>query len=155
MDSSSSTAGFTRIDDPYEPPLSCEIKIEQKFGICPTPCDMAGQNASPIDWAAANVHYDLVREVLSLDSNHLIKLSFLNCIRRLELVWDDGEQFEDVAKKMFFRWLLYTAASASDFPFVQELLHKDALPVFYEGEYGVTDALYAASRGIKVLSLRV
>ena len=52
-------------------------------------------------------------------------------------------------------WLLYTAASASDFPFVQELLHKYALPVFYEGEYGVTDILYAAATGIKVLSLRV
>ncbi|PWA63774.1 F-box domain, cyclin-like protein [Artemisia annua] len=44
-------------------------------------------------------------------------------------------------------WLLYTAASASDFLFVQELLHKDALPVFNEGEYGVTDILYAATGG--------
>ncbi|PWA54386.1 5'-3' exonuclease family protein [Artemisia annua] len=50
------------------------------------------------DWAAANGYHDLVRELLGLDSNHLIKLSFLSRIRRLELVWDDGEQFEDVAK---------------------------------------------------------
>ncbi|KAL4561782.1 hypothetical protein LXL04_033956 [Taraxacum kok-saghyz] len=35
--------GFTGIDDPYEPPLNCEIMIEQKDGVCPTPCDMAGQ----------------------------------------------------------------------------------------------------------------
>ncbi|KAL7608636.1 hypothetical protein Lser_V15G13299 [Lactuca serriola] len=127
--------------------------------------------ASPIDWAAANGHYDLVRELLRLDSNHLIKLSSLRRIRRLEVVWDDEEQFDDVAKNRSFvaqkllhegdakrgknsligsgygGWLLYTAASAGDFPFVQELLHKDPLLVFGEGEYGVTDVLYAAARG--------
>ncbi|KAL4568245.1 hypothetical protein LXL04_023853 [Taraxacum kok-saghyz] len=127
--------------------------------------------ASPIDWAAANGHYDLVRELLRLDSNHLIKLSSLRRIRRLEVVWDDEEQFDDVAKNRSFvaqkllhegdakrgknsligsgygGWLLYTAASAGDFPFVQELLHKDPLLVFGEGEYGVTDILYAAARG--------
>ncbi|PWA38884.1 ankyrin repeat family protein [Artemisia annua] len=127
--------------------------------------------ASPIDWAAANGHYDLVRELLRLDSNHLIKLSSLRRIRRLEVVWDDEEQFDDVAKNRslvaqkllhegdhkrgknsligsgYGGWLLYTAASAGDFAFVQELLHKDALLVFGEGEYGVTDILYAAARG--------
>lgn len=127
--------------------------------------------ASPIDWAAANGHYDLVRELLRLDSNHLIKLSSLRRIRRLEVVWDDEEQFDDVAKNRslvaqkllhegdakrgknsligsgYGGWLLYTAASAGDFPFVQELLHKDPLLVFGEGEYGVTDILYAAARG--------
>ncbi|GJW60937.1 adenylyl-sulfate kinase 3 [Tanacetum coccineum] len=41
--------GFTGIDDPYEPPLRCEIKIEQNNGICPTPCDMAGQVVSYLD----------------------------------------------------------------------------------------------------------
>ncbi|KAL4576050.1 hypothetical protein LXL04_012138 [Taraxacum kok-saghyz] len=41
--------GFTRIDDPYEPPLNCEIMIEQKDGVCPTPCDMAGQVVSYLD----------------------------------------------------------------------------------------------------------
>ncbi|KAI7742123.1 hypothetical protein M8C21_026443 [Ambrosia artemisiifolia] len=127
--------------------------------------------ASPIDWAAANGHYDLVRELLRLDSNHLIKLSSLRRIRRLEVVWDDEEQFDDVAKNRssvvrkllhegdakkgknsligsgYGGWLLYTAASAGDFSFVQELLHKDPLLVFGEGEYGVTDILYAAARG--------
>ncbi|KAJ0450673.1 putative ankyrin repeat-containing domain-containing protein [Helianthus annuus] len=127
--------------------------------------------ASPIDWAAANGHYDLVRELLRLDSNHLIKLSSLRRIRRLEVVWDDEEQFDDVAKNRssvvqkllhegdakkgknsligsgYGGWLLYTAASAGDFDFVQELLHKDPLLVFGEGEYGVTDILYAAARG--------
>lgn len=54
--------------------------------------------ASPIDWAAANGHYDLVRELLRLDGNHLIQLTSLRRIRRLETVWDDEEQFDDVAK---------------------------------------------------------
>ncbi|TXG66322.1 hypothetical protein EZV62_007597 [Acer yangbiense] len=35
--------GFTGIDDPYEPPLSCEIEIIQKDGVCATPGDMAGE----------------------------------------------------------------------------------------------------------------
>lgn len=122
--------------------------------------------ASPIDWAAANGHYDLVRELIRLDGNHLIKLTSLRRIRRLETVWDDEEQFHDVAKcrsgvarKLFSEcqikkaknslmggWLLYTAASAGDLNFVQELLEKDPLLVFGEGEYGVTDMLYAAAR---------
>ncbi|WJZ94005.1 hypothetical protein VitviT2T_012900 [Vitis vinifera] len=34
--------GFTGIDDPYEPPLNCEIEIQQKDGVCPSPNDMAG-----------------------------------------------------------------------------------------------------------------
>lgn len=126
--------------------------------------------ASPIDWAAANGHYDLVRELLRLDGNHLIKLTSLRRIRRLESVWDDEEQFDDVArcrsqvaKKLHLEcetkkgknslltagyggWLLYTAASAGDVDFVRELLEKDPLLVFGEGEYGVTDILYAAAR---------
>ncbi|PON95283.1 Transmembrane protein [Trema orientale] len=126
--------------------------------------------ASPIDWAAANGHYDLVRELLRIDSNHLIKLTSLRRIRRLETVWDDEEQYHDVAKcrsrvarKLFFHceskkaknsliragyggWLIYTAASAGDLSFVQELLERNPLLVFGEGEYGVTDILYAAAR---------
>ncbi|KAK9290953.1 hypothetical protein L1049_009133 [Liquidambar formosana] len=38
--------GFTGIDDPYEPPLNCEIEIRQKDGVCPAPCAMAGQVVS-------------------------------------------------------------------------------------------------------------
>lgn len=126
--------------------------------------------ASPIDWAAANGHYDLVRELLRLDGNHLIKLTSLRRIRRLETVWDDEEQFHDVAKRRsevarkllsecemkkgknsligggYGGWLLYTAASAGDLNFVQDLLERDPLLVFGEGEYGVTDILYAAAR---------
>uniref|UniRef100_A0A2N9F4T7 Uncharacterized protein n=1 Tax=Fagus sylvatica TaxID=28930 RepID=A0A2N9F4T7_FAGSY len=127
--------------------------------------------ASPIDWAAANGHYDLVRELLRIDSNHLIKLTSLRRIRRLETVWDDEVQFDDVAKcrsKVARRllveceskrggknsliragyggWLMYTAASAGDLVFVQELLDRNPLLVFGEGEYGVTDILYAAAR---------
>ncbi|URE44179.1 Catalyzes the synthesis of activated sulfate (By similarity) [Musa troglodytarum] len=35
--------GFTGIDDPYEPPLNCEIEIKQQNGVCPSPNAMAGQ----------------------------------------------------------------------------------------------------------------
>ncbi|KAL6551429.1 hypothetical protein OROGR_007583 [Orobanche gracilis] len=126
--------------------------------------------ASPIDWAAANGHYDLVRELLRIDANHLIKLTSLSRIWRLETVWDDEQQFHDVAKcrsevakKLLVEcetkkgnrsligagyggWLLYTAASAGDLGFVRELLDREPLLVFGEGEYGVTDILYAAAR---------
>lgn len=128
--------------------------------------------ASPIDWAAANGHYDLVRELLHLDTNLLIKLTSLRRIRRLETVWDDEDQFDDVAKCRsrvarllllecqtkkshhhnsliragYGGWLLYTAASAGDVQFIKELLDRDPLLVFGEGEYGVTDILYAAAR---------
>lgn len=126
--------------------------------------------ASPIDWAAANGHYDLVRGLLHLDTNLLIKLTSLRRIRRLETVWDDEEQFDDVAKcrsqvaqkllhecetnrshnslirASYGGWLLYTAASAGDVSFVKEVLDRDPLLVFGEGEYGVTDIFYAAAR---------
>ncbi|KAL4582730.1 hypothetical protein LXL04_007289 [Taraxacum kok-saghyz] len=130
--------------------------------------------ASPIDLAAANGHYDLVRELLHFDTNLLIKLTSLRRIRRLETVWDDEDQFNDVAKNRskvarkllleseprkghghnsliragYGGWLLYTAAaSAGDVGFVKQLLKRDPLLVFGEGEYGVTDILYAAARG--------
>ncbi|CAO2822077.1 unnamed protein product [Amaranthus hypochondriacus] len=38
--------GFTGIDDPYEPPLNCEIELNLLNGICPTPLEMAGQVTS-------------------------------------------------------------------------------------------------------------
>ncbi|KAF5192388.1 Ankyrin repeat family protein [Thalictrum thalictroides] len=126
--------------------------------------------ASPIEWAAANGHYDLVRELLHFDSNLLIQLTSLRRIRRLETVWDDETQCNNVAqgrsqvaRKLYLEsennygdnsfinagyggWLLYTAASAGDVNFAKELLQKDPLLVFGEGEYGVTDILYAAAR---------
>lgn len=125
---------------------------------------------SPIDWAAANGLYDLVAELLHLDTNLLIKLTSLRRIRRLETVWDDESHFHDVAKcrchvaKCLLRecetrngqnsliragyggWLLYTAASAGDVAFVECLMRRDTLLVFGEGEYGVTDMLYGAAR---------
>ncbi|KAK4752810.1 hypothetical protein SAY87_021608 [Trapa incisa] len=126
--------------------------------------------ASPIDWAAANGHYDLVRELIRIDNNHLFKLTSLRRIRRLETVWDDEAQFHHVAKfrsevarKLLMEcdsskgksslleagyggWFIYTAASAGDLDFVQELLERNPLLTFGEGEYGVTDILYAAAR---------
>lgn len=126
--------------------------------------------ASPIDLAAANGHYDLVKHLLHIEPNLLIKLTSLQRIRRLESVWDDEESFNTVAKcrsqvarkllqdwdtkkkrKSLIRagyggWLLYTAASAGDLVFVKELLDRDPMLVFGEGEYRVTDMLYAAAR---------
>ncbi|XP_051122289.1 uncharacterized protein LOC127245447 [Andrographis paniculata] len=128
--------------------------------------------ASPIDWAAANGHYDVVRELLHIDTNLLINLTSLPRIRRLETVWDDVDfKFRDVAKcraEVAYKllqecqnkkgynsliragyggWLLYTAASAGDLVFVEELLDREPFLVFGEGEYGVTDVFYAAARG--------
>ncbi|CAL1391518.1 unnamed protein product [Linum trigynum] len=123
--------------------------------------------AAPIDWAAANGHYDLVRQLLKIDNNHLINLTSLRRIRRLETVWDDEQSSSSssldvakcrshVARKLFLEcesskssggksnslvasgyggWLMYTAASAGVLNFVQELLHKNPLLVFGEGEF--------------------
>ncbi|XP_037497929.1 adenylyl-sulfate kinase 3 isoform X2 [Jatropha curcas] len=33
--------GFTGIDDPYEPPLNCEVTLTQKGNNCVSPCEMA------------------------------------------------------------------------------------------------------------------
>ncbi|XP_054800991.1 adenylyl-sulfate kinase 3 isoform X1 [Prosopis cineraria] len=41
--------GFTGIDDPYEPPLNCEIEIKQIDGVCPAPTAMAGQVVSCLE----------------------------------------------------------------------------------------------------------
>ncbi|PIN20205.1 Adenosine 5'-phosphosulfate kinase [Handroanthus impetiginosus] len=50
--------GFTGIDDPYEPPLNCEIEIKQKDGNCPTPNEMAGQVVSYLeDKGYLEAHY--------------------------------------------------------------------------------------------------
>ncbi|KAJ1394216.1 hypothetical protein SESBI_34319 [Sesbania bispinosa] len=43
-------------------------------------------------------------------------------------------------------WVMYIAASAGDLGFVQQLLERNPLLVFGEGEYNVTDIFYAASR---------
>ncbi|KAG0456563.1 hypothetical protein HPP92_024351 [Vanilla planifolia] len=125
--------------------------------------------ASPIDFAAANGQYEVVRELLHIDINLLIKLTSLRRIRRLETLWDDDCQFTEAAKCRSFvarklllecetknknsliragygGWLLYTAATAGDMEFINELLERDPLLVFGEGEYGVTDILYAAAR---------
>lgn len=120
--------------------------------------------ACPIDFASANGHYDLVKRLLQIDPNLLIKLTSLPRIRRLETLWDDEDANvakcrSEIAKKLLLEcgynsliragyggWLLYTAAAAGDVIFVKELLHRDPLLVFGEGEYGVTDMLYAACR---------
>lgn len=128
--------------------------------------------ASPIEWAAANGHYELVRELLLLDNNHLIKLTSLRRLRRLETLWEDDDAGQSreiascravVARELlrecesrrrngplsragYGGWLIYTAASAGDLGFVEGLLERDPLIGFGEGEYGVTDILYAAAK---------
>lgn len=129
--------------------------------------------ASPIEWAAANGHYELVRELLLLDSNHLIELTSLRRLRRLETLWEDEDERRSreinscrahVARELlrecesrrrmnsplvragYGGWLIYTAASAGDSDFIEELIRKDPLIVFGEGDYGVTDVLYAAAK---------
>ncbi|KAJ1439267.1 Ankyrin repeat-containing domain superfamily [Sesbania bispinosa] len=126
--------------------------------------------AFPIDCAAANGHYDLVRDLLRIDNNHLFKLTSLRRICRIELVWDDEEQFNGVAKcrsevvqKLLLEceskrgknsliragyggWLMYIVASAGDLGFVQQLLERNPLLVFGEEEYNVSDIFYAASK---------
>lgn len=125
--------------------------------------------ATPVDWAAANGYFEVVRELLSLDGNLLIKLTSLRRIRRLEAVWEDGAIFIDAAKGRglvarelmgecetsdgnilidagYGGWLLYTAAAAGDLELVRSLLKREPLLVFGEGEYGVSDMLHAAAR---------
>ena len=115
--------------------------------------------ASPIDWAAADGHYDIVRQLLHLDPNLLIKLTSLRRIRRLEALWDDDARFADAARHRasvarclllececrnhrpagggentllragYGGWVLYMAAAAGDVAFVQELLSRDPLLV--------------------------
>lgn len=121
--------------------------------------------ATPIDWAAANGLSDLVKQLLRIDPNLLVKLTSLRRIRRLESVWDDVVPINSVARcractaqALFLSckrkggggawenpliragyggWLLYTAASAGDLGFVKELLEKEQVSVFGEG--GVWD----------------
>ncbi|XP_031480698.1 uncharacterized protein LOC116250866 [Nymphaea colorata] len=125
--------------------------------------------ATPVDLAAANGHYELVRALLVADSNLLIKLTSLRRIRRLETVWDDHPDFlhaprgraavargllhdcetrngNSLIRAGYGGWLLYTAAAAGDGEFIQDLLRREPFLVFGEGEYGVTDMLYAAAR---------
>lgn len=135
--------------------------------------------ATPIDWAAANGLCDLVKELLRIDPNLLIKLTSLSRTHRLETVWEDGLepvtrphnevaqcrasvarallmdceprhgdrlQSNSLMRAGYGGWLLYTAASAGDMGFVKDLLEREPLLVFGEGEYGVTDILYAAAR---------
>ena len=124
--------------------------------------------ASPIDCLAANGYYDLVRDLLRIDSKHLFKLTSLRCIRRLEVVWDHEDQFNNVAKCLsqvaqkllleceskrgknsliragYGRWLMHTAGSTGCLVLVQQLLERNPLLAFGEEEYNVTHVFYAS-----------
>ncbi|XP_034229918.1 adenylyl-sulfate kinase 3-like isoform X2 [Prunus dulcis] len=41
--------GFTGIDDPYEPPLNCEIVLTHEGGVCASPCEMAEEVISYLE----------------------------------------------------------------------------------------------------------
>ncbi|XP_008236312.1 PREDICTED: adenylyl-sulfate kinase 3 [Prunus mume] len=41
--------GFTGIDDPYEPPLNCEIVLTHEEGVCASPCEMAEEVISYLE----------------------------------------------------------------------------------------------------------
>ncbi|CAO2037947.1 unnamed protein product [Urochloa humidicola] len=156
-------------------PAAAEEAVASPEPLVPLRWESTGDQwwyATPIDWAAAGGHYDLVRELLRLDANLLVKLTSLRRIRRLESVWDDDARLAGaaanraaVARRLlhdcggggpgpdnrllragYGGWLLYTAAAAGDAGFVRELLAAQPLLVFGEGEYGVTDILYAAAR---------
>ncbi|KAL2903547.1 hypothetical protein RDABS01_002257 [Bienertia sinuspersici] len=153
--------------------ICCCIKLKMSNSYFPLSWESTGDQwwyATPIDWAAANGLSDLVKELLQLDPNLLIKLTSLRRTRRLETVWEDAGPHNDVAscrarvarsllmdcdgvqqpnplmRAGYGGWLLYAAASAGDVGFVKDLLVRDPLLVVGGGEYGVTDILYAAAR---------
>ncbi|GKA50098.1 ankyrin repeat family protein [Tanacetum coccineum] len=106
--------------------------------------------ASPIDLAAANGHYDLdnvwettTNSICGGAGNKRSKVA-----KKLLLAGEprNNNGCNSLIRAGYGGWLLYTAASAGDLEFVKELLKRDPLLVFGEGEYGVTDILYAAAR---------
>ncbi|CAD6219832.1 unnamed protein product [Miscanthus lutarioriparius] len=82
--------------------------------------------ATPIDWAAASI------DVQRAGTAHGVGGGDGNANRLLRAGYGG--------------WLLYTATAAGDERFVRELLAAQPLLVFDEGEYSVTDILYAAAR---------
>lgn len=147
---------------------------------CPMRWETTAQHwwfATPLDWATANGYFDVVRELLSLDGNLLIMLTSLRRIRRLEAAWEDKATSIDAAKGRglvgrelmgecetsdgnslidagYGGWLLYTAAAAGDVELARCLLKRKPLLVLGEGEYGVSDMLYAAARSKNAETVR-
>ncbi|PHT62573.1 hypothetical protein T459_33544 [Capsicum annuum] len=70
----------------------------------------------------------------------------LQVARKLMPECDTKKGKNSLLKADYDGWLLYTAASAGDLAFVQELLERSPLLEFGESEYGVTDISYAAAR---------
>eukprot|EP00249_Psilotum_nudum_P036857 c8886_g1_i1 orf=553-2688(+) len=124
---------------------------------------------SPLDWAAANGHTEVVKALLLMDVNLLNKLTSKRRIRMLEALWDDRFGFSDaaqgralVAKELlkecegelenplleagYGGWVLYTAAAAGDRNMVSRLLATKPDLAIGDGEYGLSDILYAAAR---------
>ncbi|KAL5211254.1 hypothetical protein ABZP36_022101 [Zizania latifolia] len=100
--------------------------------------------ASPIDWAASDGHYDIVRQLLHLDPNLLIKLTSLRRIRRLEALWDDDARFAGAAghRAAVVKYLIATfdVINSTDNQ-GNTALHVAA----YRGHLPVVEALVAAS----------
>ena len=170
---------------------------------------------APIDWAAANGHTEVVKELLKMDPSLLHNLTSKRRMRRLEKLWDDPSSFSQAAlgrakvvkELLLFNqyhgcseeqgilkridgskestddgskpgisidnkfdrgvvlnhglnsnlsgayWVLYVAACAGD----ESLLHytiksltvsdQEAILQGLDGEFGLSDLLYAAARG--------
>ncbi|XP_010463888.1 PREDICTED: serine/threonine-protein phosphatase 6 regulatory ankyrin repeat subunit A-like [Camelina sativa] len=81
------------------------------------------------------------------NNNCHVALNRARVARRLLEECEIGNGDNSLIRAGYGGWLLYTAASAGDLEFVKKLLERDPLLVFGEGEYGVTDILYAAARG--------
>ena len=101
--------------------------------------------ATPIDWAAASGHYDVVRELLRLDDARLHDAATNRAAvaRRLLLDCEPADKRHHLphggggdgnANRLlragYGGWLLYTATAAGDERFVRELLAAQPLLVF-------------------------
>ncbi|KAL2332690.1 hypothetical protein Fmac_013903 [Flemingia macrophylla] len=109
--------------------------------------------ASPIDCAAANGHYDLVVELLHLDANLLIKLTSLRRIRRLETVWDHGDQDQARAVAKHRSRVVRNLLASSDVVNLTDAQGNTALHVAsYGGHLPVVDILILASSSLALLT---
>ncbi|MCO5611290.1 hypothetical protein L7F22_065542 [Adiantum nelumboides] len=149
---------------------------------------------APIDWAAANGHTEVVKELLRMDPSLLHNLTSKRQMRRLERLWNDQGAFSDAAvgrskivkdllrefhvsqklpngkgdapciyepkandlgqlvahelfKSGYSVWVLYIAAAAGDEGLVNQLIATNPELIKGDGEFGLSDLLYAAARG--------
>ncbi|KAI5055164.1 hypothetical protein GOP47_0030309 [Adiantum capillus-veneris] len=152
---------------------------------------------APIDWAAANGHTEVVKELLRMDPSLLHNLTSKRQMRHLERLWNDQDAFSDAAigrskvvkdllrefligqklpngkeddaciheskaddlgqliahglfKAGYSVWVLYIAAAAGDEGLVNQMITTNPELIKGDGEFGLSDLLYAAARGRNV-----